>query len=621
MVFAAFFSFTIGTVFSQTDDRFDINFDSFEYTTEYKEKIKIYKDSYSIYKKTIDQNIADELQKEIEKLVEQEKPKKVIEWQKKKDEEFQSRIDDFIETVKIHSKDHINYQRFLSEKTKQLETLYEDHKNTIEKQLKTNFEAYEHELRNELRKEYENQKDKDVNAEKENLEKTYKQQKNKDVNDLSIKLQKQKDKEFQSRIDEFIRIAQNIPLRAKLAEFFHNVKNDGFTDYQTFLSEKTKELEKLYEDQKNTIEKQLNDSYNANLEAYKHELRNELEEKKKTEISELEKELKESYERQKNIEVNNLSIKLQEQKVQDFNSRIDEFINIAKIYPDEFTDYQTFLSEKTTELENLYDLQKNTIEKQLNDSYNAKIEVYKQEDREGLIKEFEEKKNKEISIEKENLKKEYDELNKQQKKIIEEYEKKLQNEYKEKESLKKEYEELAEQQKKKIEEYEKKFQKEYDEKENLKKEYDELNKQQKNAYQQLESEYQQKLVEYKNEVTPRLREDAYVETKAATARIKTVSLYTFVVIILIICIVTIMKIMANKREKQEKIKQEDAELKLLIEKFFEYLKASKGDKSSCIDYFNEHYQGQDYNKALEYKAYQEAVKKYENPTIALEEGE
>lgn len=57
---AAFFSLTVFAGFSQTTDKFDINFDSFEYTKEFEEKIELFKKSYSFYEKTIEQILADE---------------------------------------------------------------------------------------------------------------------------------------------------------------------------------------------------------------------------------------------------------------------------------------------------------------------------------------------------------------------------------------------------------------------------------------------------------------------------------------------------------------------------------------------------------------------------------
>ena len=60
---------------------------------------------------------------------------------------------------------------------------------------------------------------------------------------------------------------------------------------------------------------------------------------------------------------------------------------------------------------------------------------------------------------------------------------------------------------------------------------------------------------------------------------------------------------------------------LLTKKHYWFLKDSNGDKAACIDYFMEHYPDRILDNVLEYQAYNKAVKKYENPTLDMEEGE
>ena len=181
------------------------------------------------------------------------------------------------------------------------------------------------------------------------------------------------------------------------------------------------------------------------------------------------------------------------------------------------------------------------------------------------------------------------------------------------------------------------------------------------ARSEMDSEYKQKQIDYEKKVTPKLREQAYVDTKAATERFKTLALYTFLVVILLICIISVITVKtiknvnkknAEKEAKREAAeeksrkkaeadariaaqkaadeaqkaaeearKQKEAELKLLTFKHYEFLKENNGDKAACIDYFKEHYSERTLDNVLEYQAYMKAVEMYEHPSHFTEEGE
>jgi len=163
------------------------------------------------------------------------------------------------------------------------------------------------------------------------------------------------------------------------------------------------------------------------------------------------------------------------------------------------------------------------------------------------------------------------------------------------------------------------------------------------ARSEMDSEYKQKLIDYEKEVTPKLKEQAYVDTKAATEMFKTLALYTFLVVILLICIISVITVKTiknvnkkkaemeakwqddeekrTKKTAEEVRKQKEAELKLLTIKHYEFLKYTNGDKAACIDYFKEKYPDRTLDNVLEYQAYKKAVEMYEHPTLVMEEGE
>ena len=181
------------------------------------------------------------------------------------------------------------------------------------------------------------------------------------------------------------------------------------------------------------------------------------------------------------------------------------------------------------------------------------------------------------------------------------------------------------------------------------------------ARSEMDSEYKQKQIEYEKEVTPKLREQAQADTKAATERFKTLALYTFIAVILLICIISVITVKTiknvNKKKEEEEAKrqaaeekrmekaaadariaaqkaadkekedaeearrQKEAELKLLTIKHYEFLKDTNGDKAACIDYFKEKYPDRTLDNVLEYQAYKKAVEMYEHPTLVMEEGE
>ena len=159
----------------------------------------------------------------------------------------------------------------------------------------------------------------------------------------------------------------------------------------------------------------------------------------------------------------------------------------------------------------------------------------------------------------------------------------------------------------------------------------------------MDAEYEQKQNDYVKEIIPKLKEQAYVETKAATERFNTIAMYSFIAFVIVLVLILIKKNVTTKKKAEmeaakkaieEKKKsdaaekrnaeeaaaerkaqeQRDAEFKLLTIKHHEYLKASNGSKDSCIDYFMEKYPDRPLDMVLEYQAYLRAVEWYENPS-------
>lgn len=376
------------------------------------------------------------------------------------------------------------------------------------------------------------------------------------------------------------------------------------------------------------------------IEKLRKEIESELtpifEQKKSEEVKKIEEQLKLVFEEEfiKNKEVYKQEVRdsLTSEYAEKKNSEvIAEKERLQNEFDEKFkSDYQLYLTEKTKELEEVYEQKKNEEVKKL-----------EEEIRQALEKEFEEKKESYIAGVKAELEPEYE-----KKKIvdatamftqfkdsfIEERKAELKNE------LAVEFEqrkssEVSEIEKALKEKYETEFNTKVDE-------Y--INKAKLTARSELDSEYEQKQRDYVKEITPELKRQAYIDTKAATERIKTIALYAFIVIILGVCIVSIMIFMANKKTSEEKNKreerqrleeekdakvaeqkakeQEEAELKLLTIKHFEFLKDTNGDKAACIDYFNEKYPERTLDKVLEYQAYLKAVEMYEHPTMVTEEG-
>ncbi|MEE0234717.1 MAG: hypothetical protein UD961_00975, partial [Bacteroidales bacterium] len=142
--FVFFLSFGLYPGFSQTYNRFDINYDSFGYTEEYQEKIEYYKNAYSFYKTTIDQILADEKLEQETAMVEM-RNKNYAEVAAEK-ERLQK---EYVEKFKS------DYESYLAEKNKELEL------------------EYEQKVRDSLTAEYEEKKNAEVAAEKERLQKEY----------------------------------------------------------------------------------------------------------------------------------------------------------------------------------------------------------------------------------------------------------------------------------------------------------------------------------------------------------------------------------------------------------------------------------------------------------------
>ena len=399
--------------------------------------------------------------------------------------------------------------------------------------------------------------------------------------------------------------------------------------------------------------------------------------------------------------------------------RLEETSKIHQEVVNELT--PVFEQKKKEEVEKIEDEIKSTYENE----FNKNKETYKQEVRDSLLAEYEEKKNSEVAAEKEKLKSEYDEKykidsqtflaekskeleesfeqkkNDEVKKLSEELRLSFENEFESKKesyitSVKAELEPKYEEKKnsdvvilvnqfkdsftsEKRNELKEELAIEYEQKKNIEvsaieqtlqekyelefnaKSEEFINRAKIFARSEMDSEYKQKLIDYEKEVTPKLKEQAYVDTKAATERFKTLALYTFLVVILLICIISVITVktiknvnkkkaeMEAKRQdaeenakkkaeedariaaqeaadKEKKVaeesrKQKKAELSLLTQKHYEFLKNSNGDKAACIDYFKEHYPDCTLDNVLEYQAYKKAVEMYEHPTLVMEEGE
>lgn len=376
------------------------------------------------------------------------------------------------------------------------------------------------------------------------------------------------------------------------------------------------------------------------IEKLRKEIESELtpifEQKKSEEVKKIEEQLKLAFEEEfiKNKEVYKQEVRdsLTSEYAEKKNSEvIAEKERLQNKFDEKFkSDYQLYLTEKTKELEEVYEQKKNEEVKKL-----------EEEIRQALEKEFEEKKESYIAGVKAELEPEYE-----KKKIVDATA--MFNQFKDtfiaerKTELKNELAVEFEQRKSsEVSEIEKALKEKYETVFNTKvDEY--INKAKLTARSELDSEYEQKQRDYVNAITPELKRQAYIDTKAATERIKTIALYAFIVIILVVCIVSIMIFMANKKTSEEKNKreerqrleeekdakvaeqkakeQEEAILKLLTIKHFEFLKDTNGDKAACIDYFNEKYPERTLDKVLEYQAYLKAVEMYEHPTMVTEEG-
>lgn len=381
-------------------------------------------------------------------------------------------------------------------------------------------------------------------------------------------------------------------VRSKETEKIHQEVIDELTPI--FEEKKTADVKVIEE----KLKLDFAEEFNKNKDIYKQEVRDSL-------VAE--------YEEKKNTEVAAEKEKLQ--------NDYDEKFKL---------DYQAYLTEKTKELEELYEQKKN-----------EKIKEISEDLRKTLEKEFESKKESYIADVRAELEPEYE-----KKKIVDATA--MFNQFKDtfiaegKTELKNELAVEFEQRKSsEVSEIEKALKEKYETEFNTKvDEY--INKAKLTARSELDSEYEQKQRDYVKEITPELKRQAYIDTKAATERIKTIALYAFIVIILVVCIVSIMIFMANRKASEEKNKreerqrleeekdakvaeqkakeQEEAELKLLTIKHFEFLKDTNGDKAACIDYFNEKYPERTLDKVLEYQAYLKAVEMYEHPTMVTEEG-
>ena len=131
-----FSSLTIFSGFSQTVDRFDINFDSFEYTKEFEEKVELYKKSYTFYALTIEQILSDEKAKQ-ETAIEEMRSKIYAE------EVEKVRLE---ETAKIHQ-EVVNELTpvFEQKKTEEVKKIETEIKSTYETEFNKNKETYKRE--------------------------------------------------------------------------------------------------------------------------------------------------------------------------------------------------------------------------------------------------------------------------------------------------------------------------------------------------------------------------------------------------------------------------------------------------------------------------------------------
>lgn len=351
-----------------------------------------------------------------------------------------------------------------------------------------------------------------------------------------------------------------------------------------FEQKKKEEVEKIEDEIKSTYENE----FNKNKETYKQEVRDSL-------LAE--------YEEKKNSEVAAEKEKLK--------SEYDEKYKI---------DSQTFLAEKSKELEESFEQKKNDEVKKLSEElrlsfeneFESKREIYITSVKVELESEYEEKKNSDVAVLVNQFKDSFtlEKINELKEELSLEYEQKKNTEVSAIEQL---------------------LQEKYELEFNAKSE-EFINKAKADARLEMDSEYKQKQIEYEKEVTPKLKEQAYVDTKAATERFKRLALYIFIIIILLIGII-LVKVNKKKAEMEarqqaaeekaaeEARKQKEAELSLLTQKHYEFLKNSNGDKAACIDYFMEKYPDRTLDNVLEYQAYKKAVEMYEHPTLVMEEGE
>ena len=173
LFFVAFFYLVLFPVFSQTVDRFDINFDSFEHTKEFEEKIELYKNSYSFYKVTIKQIVEEDIRSRI--------------YAKE------------VESVRLKETDRIREEErneFKLLKEKEVKEAEEKIKKTLEEKFENNKDIYKKEVRESLTAEYEEKKDKEVTELKEILQVEH-DKKNQSLKDKY-------DKEFENKCGEFL---------------------------------------------------------------------------------------------------------------------------------------------------------------------------------------------------------------------------------------------------------------------------------------------------------------------------------------------------------------------------------------------------------------------------------
>ena len=327
MACAAFFSLTVFAGFSQTTDKFDINFDSFEYTKEFEEKIELFKKSYSFYEKTIEQILADERIKQ-ESAIEEMRSKiyaEEVEGVRLKEiEKLRKEIESELTPI------------FEQKKSEEVKKIEEQLKLAFEEEFIKNKEVYKQEVRDSLTSEYAEKKNSEVIAEKERLQNEF-------------------DEKFKS-------------------------------DYQLYLTEKTKELEEVYEQKKNeevkkleeeirqALEKEFEEKKESYIAGVKAELEPEYEKKKIVDATamftqfkdsfieerkaELKNELAVEFEQRKSSEVSEIEKALKEKYETVFNTKVDEYINKAKLtarseldseYEQKQRDYQNEITPKLKE--------------------------------------------------------------------------------------------------------------------------------------------------------------------------------------------------------------------------------------------------------------------------------